>query len=202
MTRFANAPKPIEFDGRVFSVTKGAPQIILDLAALDDITRRDIEAKVDTLAEKGYRTLGVARREKDGHGWEILGLLPLFDPPRDDSIETIQQTEALGLNIKMVTGDNIAIAREISRKLHLGTNIVPARDIFDTDGRYHDGDRIEQAEGFAEVFPEHKYKIVKELQSRGHIVGMTGDGVNDAPALKQADMGIAVSGATDFRTHE
>ncbi len=190
------AEAEIEFDGEPFCVTKGAPQVILDLAAPDDITRLGINSKVDALAEKGYRTLGVARKERNGK-WRFLGLLPLFDPPRDDSVETIERTKALGLDIRMVTGDNTAIAREIACKLHIGTNIVPATEIFDTDGHSHDGDRIEHAEGFAEVFPEHKYMIVKELQSHGHIVGMTGDGVNDAPALKQADMGIAVSGATD-----
>jgi len=186
----------IEFGGKDFRVAKGAPQVILDLTSPDDITRRGVDSKVTALAGKGYRTLGVARKEKGGE-WRFLGLLPLFDPPRDDSVETIEQAKSMGLEVKMVTGDNTAIAREIARKLHLGINIVPAGEIFDAAGRHHDGERIEQAEGFAEVFPEHKFKIVQELQSHGHIVGMTGDGVNDAPALKQADMGIAVSGATD-----
>ena len=190
------AEAEIEFGATRFRVAKGAPQVILDLASPDDITRRGVDSKVAALAEKGYRTLGVARQETDAE-WRFLGLLPLFDPPRDDSAETIERAKAMGLDVRMVTGDNTAIAREIARKLHLGTNIIPAREIFDSGGQRHDGERIEQAEGFAEVFPEHKFKIVRELQSRGHIVGMTGDGVNDAPALKQADMGIAVSGATD-----
>ena len=186
----------IEFGARRFSVAKGAPQVVLDLAGLDETARRDVEARVDALAEKGYRTLGIARKSTGGR-WRFLGLLPLFDPPRDDSVATIEEAKALGLDIRMVTGDNTAIARQIASKLHIGTNIIPARQIFDAQGRHHDGDEIERAEGFAEVFPEHKFKIVRELQSRGHIVGMTGDGVNDAPALKQADVGIAVSGATD-----
>ncbi|VAW17764.1 Lead, cadmium, zinc and mercury transporting ATPase; Copper-translocating P-type ATPase [hydrothermal vent metagenome] len=186
----------IEFGAKRFSVAKGAPQVILDLAGLDDTARRGVEARVDALAEKGYRTLGIARKNAGGR-WRFLGLLPLFDPPRDDSVATIEEAKALGLDIRMVTGDNTAIARQIASKLHIGTNIIPARQIFDAQGRHHDGDEIERAEGFAEVFPEHKFKIVRELQSRGHIVGMTGDGVNDAPALKQADVGIAVSGATD-----
>ncbi len=190
------AEAEVEFDGRQFRVAKGAPQVILDLVSLDEITRRGVESKVEALAAKGYRTLGVARREA-GDQWRFLGLLPLSDPPRDDSIETIERAKAMGLDVRMVTGDNVAIAREIAQKLHIGTNIIPAKEIFDAEGRHHDGERIEQAEGFAEVFPEHKFKIVQELQSRGHIVGMTGDGVNDAPALKQADVGIAVSGATD-----
>ncbi len=186
----------IAFDGKGFRVAKGAPQVILNFACPDEITRRGVESKVTALAEKGYRTLGVARRETDGE-WRFLGLLPLFDPPRDDAIETIERAKAMGIEVRMVTGDNTAIALEIARKLHLGTNILPAGEIFDADGRLHDNERIEQADGFAEIFPEHKFKIVQELQSHGHIVGMTGDGVNDAPALKQADMGIAVSGATD-----
>lgn len=190
------AEAEIEFCGKGFRVAKGAPQVILDLASPDEIIRRGVESKITALAEKGYRTLGVARRDADGE-WRFLGLLPLFDPPRDDSLETIERAKAMGLDVRMVTGDNTAIAREIARKLHLGTNIISAGDIFDAEGRHHDGERIEKAEGFAEVFPEHKFKIVQELQSHGHIVGMTGDGVNDAPALKQADMGIAVSGATD-----
>ncbi|HDO51549.1 MAG TPA: plasma-membrane proton-efflux P-type ATPase, partial [Rhizobiales bacterium] len=190
------AEAEIEFGGKGFRVAKGAPQVILELASPDDVTRRGIQSKVTALAEKGYRTLGVARKNIDGE-WRFLGLLPLFDPPRDDSVQTIEQAKSMGLDVRMVTGDNTAIAREIARKLHLGTNIIPAGEIFDSAGRHLDGERIEQAEGFAEVFPEHKFRIVKELQSRGHIVGMTGDGVNDAPALKQADMGIAVSGATD-----
>ncbi len=186
----------VESGGKRLFFAKGAPQVILDLAAPADDIRRDVESKVEALATKGYRTLGVARREADGQ-WLFLGLLPLFDPPRDDSVATIDAAKELGLEVRMVTGDHKAIAREIARKLHLGTNILRGGAIFDADSLHHDGDQIENAEGFAEVFPEHKYKIVKEMQARGHIVGMTGDGVNDAPALKQADMGIAVSGATD-----
>ncbi len=126
--------------------------------------------------------------------------MPLFDPPRDDSAATIAEAEKLGLSIRMVTGDHGAIAKEIAGKLHLGTNILSACDVFGEpgkDGLHVDPDRILNADGFAEVFPEHKFDIVRTFQRAGHIVGMTGDGVNDAPALKQADVGIAVSGATD-----
>jgi H+-transporting ATPase len=186
----------IDCDGERFSVTKGAPQVILDVVEPKDDTRREVESQVEALAEKGYRTLGVARRDKDG-AWRFLGLLPLFDPPRDDSAETIERAKAMGLDVKMVTGDNTAIAREIAGKLDIGKKIVPAGEVFDSDGGRRDSGKIENANGFAEVFPEHKFNIVEELQSRGHIVGMTGDGVNDAPALKQADIGFAVSGATD-----
>ena len=190
------AEAEIEADGQTFSVAKGAPQVILELAGPDAAMRARIDDATDALAKRGYRALGVARREAGG-AWRFLGLLPLFDPPRDDSAATIEEAQAKGLDIRMLTGDHRAIARETARQLHLGTNIVAASEIFPQGGGDHDGERIEAADGFAQVFPEHKFKIVKELQAHGHIVGMTGDGVNDAPALKQADIGIAVSGATD-----
>ncbi len=190
------AEAEIESDGKAFRVAKGAPQVILDLCAPGDQERRDIEALVETDAGKGYRTLGVARN--DGPSWRFLGLLPLFDPPRDDSAETIHATRDMGVDIKMVTGDHEAIAKEIAGKLDLGQNIVVADAVF--GDKAPGGNRLNQilsADGFARVFPEHKFEIVKALQGAGRIVGMTGDGVNDAPALKQADVGIAVSGATD-----
>jgi H+-transporting ATPase len=155
---------------------------------------------VDDLAAKGYRTLGVARAD-NGDAWQFLGILPLYDPPRMDAAETIAQAQAHGIEVKMITGDNVAIGREIAGQLGLRTNIQPATDLFPKDGECELGaamvDKIEKADGFAEVFPEHKYNIVKALQNRGHLVAMTGDGVNDAPALKQAEVGIAVSGATN-----
>lgn len=168
-----------------FQVTKGAPQIIVQLSSLSTAEKEEILASVAELAAKGYRTLGVAREEKGV--WTFLGLLPLADPLRPDSKATIEEAKKYGIDVKMVTGDNSAIAKEISAQLGLGTDILPASDLRD----------VEKASGFAEVFPEHKYQIVKELQSKDHIVGMTGDGVNDSPALKQANVGIAVSGATD-----
>ncbi len=190
----------IEHDGRRLQVAKGAPQVILDLAAPDEARRRQAEEAVDELARRGYRTLGVARRdagEESAGAWRFLGLLPLFDPPREDTAETIRTAGAMGLEIKMVTGDNVAIAREMAQRLNLGGNILRAGALFDDDGGHRNDEDIEAADGFAEVFPEHKHSIVKVLQDRDHIVGMTGDGVNDAPALAQADVGIAVSGATD-----
>jgi len=184
-----------------FKVTKGAPQVVLDLAQADDATRRKADKIVNDFAQRGYRTLGVARAE-DGRSWRFLGILPLFDPPREDSADTIARAQQHGIEVKMVTGDNEAIAREISERLGLGDNIQPADRFFagGTDPAHLSSEaamQIERAEGFAQVFPEHKYGIVKALQARGHLVGMTGDGVNDAPALKQAEVGIAVSGATD-----
>ncbi|HKJ95655.1 MAG TPA: plasma-membrane proton-efflux P-type ATPase [Gammaproteobacteria bacterium] len=185
-------------DGSRFEVTKGAPQVILDLADLPPERRSEVEASVDELAAAGNRTLGVARREGDGP-WMLLGLLPLSDPPRDDARETIEQAAEHGIQVKMVTGDNRSIAREIAGQLGLGTRIQSAGEALGEgeDVTAEAAQRVEAAEGFAEVFPEHKYRIVQALQSRGHLTGMTGDGVNDAPALKQADVGIAVSGATD-----
>jgi len=190
------AEAEVRQDGRRFRVAKGAPQVIATLVAVGGDLGERIHRATDDLAAHGYRTLGVARTDDDGR-WCFLGLLPLFDPPRDDSAQTIATIKRMGLDIRMVTGDHSAIAREVASELGLGTNIVSAHEIFEHDGADGDGVRIEAADGFAEVFPEHKFKIVRRLQRAGKIVGMTGDGVNDAPALKQADIGIAVSGATD-----
>lgn len=189
-------------DGSVERVTKGAPQVIAGMCAMSDADREKAAEQVKTFASSGYRALGVARAEGESGGdWTFLGIIPLFDPPRDDSAETIAQAKAHGLEVKMVTGDDIAIASEISGRLGMGTHIQAATDLFGDQSPDHLSARtaecIEKADGFGRVFPEHKYGIVKALQSRGHIVAMTGDGVNDAPALKQADAGIAVSGATD-----
>jgi len=186
-------------EGHSFMVTKGAPQVILDMSHIDADTRTKAEQAVNAFAAKGYRTLGVARAEREG-AWSFLGILPLFDPPREDSATTIQDAEKHGVQVKMVTGDNLAIAREMASKLTLGSNIRLAGNLFDAEGAATDkatSEEVETSDGFAQVFPEHKFNIVKALQARGHIVGMTGDGVNDSPALKQAEVGIAVSGATD-----
>jgi H+-transporting ATPase len=189
-----------DHSGHSFRVTKGAPQVILGLSQVDDDTRTKAEQAVNAFAAKGYRTLGVARAEGEG-AWSFLGILPLFDPPREDSVNTIQDAEKHGVQLKMVTGDNLAIAREMASKLTLGQNILLAGNLFDDQNtaamNKATAEQVENCDGFAQVFPEHKFNIVKALQSRGHIVGMTGDGVNDAPALKQAEVGIAVSGATD-----
>ncbi len=186
--------------GHTFRVTKGAPQVIMRMSGLTEAERHRAQRAVDTLAAQGYRTLGVARREQGSREWQFLGIVSLFDPPRKDSARTIARARAYGVGIKMITGDNLSIARQISRKLGLGNRILPASVLGFGKAASPlaiDGERVEQADGFAEVFPEHKFAIVKALQARGHVTGMTGDGVNDAPALKQADVGIAVSGATD-----
>jgi len=185
-------------EGRTFKVTKGAPQVILALAKNADEVESEVDKAIDEFARRGYRSLGVARTEGDDT-WRLLGVLPMFDPPREDSKETIETARKMGVTVKMVTGDQLAIGREIAGKLGLGTNLMDAGVFGDT--KHHEAaqtdDAIENAAGFAQVFPEHKYHVVEVLQKRGHIVGMTGDGVNDAPALKKADCGIAVSGATD-----
>ena len=190
------AEADIERDGKLFKVAKGAPQVIIDLCAPSVDERKAIGASVERDGTKGFRTLGVARTDESGK-WRFLGLLPLFDPPREDCAQTISVIRSMGVDIKMVTGDHESIARQIAGQLKLGQNIVVADSVFGQDGAEEQLSRIVAADGFARVFPEHKFKIVKALQGAGHIVGMTGDGVNDAPALKQADIGIAVSGATD-----
>jgi H+-transporting ATPase len=189
------AEAEVRYEAGAFKVSKGAPQVILDLAEPDPATRAKVDEAIEQMASKGYRTLGVARTNTRGE-WEFLGLLPMSDPPREDSASTIAAARRMGLQVRMVTGDNVAIAREISRELDLGPKIAVAAELF-AEGRSDDTRRLETADGYAQVFPEHKFKIVKALQAQGHIVGMTGDGVNDAPALKQADVGIAVSSATD-----
>ncbi len=185
-------------DGKQFKVTKGAPQVILALSANAGQVKPDAEKAVNEFASRGFRSLGVARADGDG-GWQFLGVLPLFDPPREDAKATIATATQMGVKIKMVTGDAIAIAKEMAKTLGMGTNILDATGLGDSKKQETKAmeQSIEKADGFAQVFPEHKYHIVDVLQKLGHMVGMTGDGVNDAPALKKADCGIAVSGATD-----
>jgi H+-transporting ATPase len=174
--------------------------VVLDQCNPDASMRERAGQTVNEFALKGYRSLGVAKTDEAGN-WLFLGILPLFDPPREDAAETIKEAQEHGVNIKMVTGDNIAIAKQIAGELGLGQNILLAEQIIkakDNEDIIHNVALCaERADGFAQVFPEHKYWLVKDLQANNHLVGMTGDGVNDAPALKQADVGIAVSGATD-----
>jgi H+-transporting ATPase len=185
-------------DGSVFKVTKGAPQVILALAANADVVKGAMDKAVDDFAARGFRALGVARAVGDGD-WQLLGVLPLFDPPHEDARATVATARKMGVQLKMVTGDALAIARETAKTLGMGADILDGASLGDSkhDESVAVAKSIEDADGFAQVFPEHKFHIVDVLQKHGHIVGMTGDGVNDAPALKQADCGIAVSGATD-----
>ena len=185
-------------DGKQFFVAKGAPQVILEMSINAGEVRPAVESAVNDFAGRGFRSLGVARADEVGK-WKFVGMLPLFDPPREQAKATIASARQMGVDVKMVTGDQLAIARETSKQLGLGTNILDAAALGDTTKQESSQTKeaIEKADGFAQVFPEHKYHIVDVLQQCGHIVGMTGDGVNDAPALKKADCGIAVSGATD-----
>ena len=185
-------------DGTTFRVTKGAPQVILALATNAAQITSAADNAVNDFAARGFRSLGVARADGDGD-WQFVGVLPLFDPPREDAAATIATARAMGVTVKMVTGDALAIAKETATKVGLGTHILDAAALGDSKKSETAAvaESIETADGFAQVFPEHKYHIIDVLQQRGHIVGMTGDGVNDAPALKKADCGIAVSGATD-----
>ena len=185
-------------DGTTFKVTKGAPQVILKLATNGGAVTPAADRAVNDFATRGFRSLGVARAEGDGP-WKFQGVLPLFDPPREDAKATVATARKMGVKIKMVTGDALAIAKETAKKLDMGTNILDAASLGDSKKQESAAvaESIESADGFAQVFPEHKFHIIDVLQQRGHIVGMTGDGVNDAPALKKADCGIAVSGATD-----
>ena len=231
-------------------VTKGAPQVIIELCDDKDFDKKACYEKVEEFAEKGFRTLGVAYRKPGDEKFRFVGLIPLFDPPREESRPAIEEAKRYGVEVKMVTGDNIAVARYIAGLLGIGGRIHSARELKgetyeeyivlaeiiakalleaeevppeeaerkarkvaglvqkELEGRKlpfgvvkrHESEIIriiKEANGFAEVFPEDKYFIVDKLQKAGHIVGMTGDGVNDAPALRKADAGIAVSNATD-----
>ncbi|PWA75337.1 H(+)-ATPase 9 [Artemisia annua] len=199
----------IDQNGNWHRVSKGAPEQIVDICNLKDDTKNRVFNIIDKFAERGLRSLAVCQqavpeKTKEGPGgpWVFVGLLPLFDPPRHDSAETIRRALHLGVNVKMITGDQLAIGKETGRRLGMGTNMYPSSSLL---GQHKDAaianipieELIEKADGFAGVFPEHKYEIVKKLQERKHICGMTGDGVNDAPALKRADIGIAVADATD-----
>ncbi len=242
----------VERKNECLVVTKGAPQVILALCSSDETDIQAIEQKVEEFAQNGFRTLGVAFRRCEEEQFHFVGLIPLYDPPREDSKEAIAEAKAKGVEVKMVTGDNLAVAKYIAKILGIGENILDIKELKgESTKEYeilaetvakallkvtnpkmdehqlqllvqkvvqevrkelhnrplpkgsvkrHESEiiaLIEQANGFAQVFPEDKYFIVDELQKADHIVGMTGDGVNDAPALKKADTGIAVSGATD-----
>ena len=236
-------------DGLV--VTKGAPQAVLALCPNEGATA-EIQSRVQGFAQRGDRTLGVAIKRKGEADFRFVGLLPFSDPPREDSAKMIKEARDLGVDIKMITGDNLAIASQIAQTLGIdgvirdigelkdqrSATITPIAEAI-TESLYtklkpdaepaelaaarsdvinrlesklealgpaqrtirqHESEIIELIEssaGFAQVFPEDKYMIVDRLQKAGHIIGMTGDGVNDAPALRKADVGIAVSGATD-----
>ncbi|GLI68820.1 hypothetical protein VaNZ11_013324 [Volvox africanus] len=190
--------------GKVFKVTKGAPHIILKLCN-DSRVHHMVEETVSAFGLRGIRCLAIARTTDNDDKWQMAGLLTFLDPPRPDTKDTIHKAMAFGVDVKMITGDNLLIAKETARVLGMGTNIQDPKSLpnMDADGKAPKdlgrkyGKVIMEADGFAQVYPEHKYLIVEALRQNGFAVGMTGDGVNDAPALKRADVGVAVQGATD-----
>jgi len=242
----------LDENGQRIVSMKGAPQVIIEMCDDPSFDKEEAYRHVERFAKKGFRTLGVAVQKGNEKGFTFIGLIPLFDPPREDSKDVIAQLKAQGIEVKMITGDNVAVARYIARLLDIGDRIenvrelkgesseeylilarliskallkvlngdVPAEQVENKANevvslvrkelddmplppgtvKRHESEiieHIEKANGFAQVYPEDKYFIVEELQKADHIVGMTGDGVNDAPALKKADAGIAVGGATD-----
>ncbi len=187
----------VEQDGQRVRVMKGAVRTVAEACGLRPPEIEALEARVSAAAAKGYRTLAVARGPEAGAP-SLVGLVSLYDPPRSDAKQLIAALQGLGVAVKMLTGDALPVAREIGLGVGL-PNIRPIADLKAASAQASDkkGDLFSGADGFAEVFPEDKYTVVKELQAAGHVAGMTGDGVNDAPALRQAEVGIAVSTATD-----
>jgi H+-transporting ATPase len=188
----------VQKDNRKFRVMKGAVNVIAQACGLDDKETRELETRMNAFAIKGYRTLAIAKAN-DQNRPEIVGLVALYDTPRPDSKQLIQELRDLGIQVKMLTGDSLPIAKEIAENVGLGENITKVSDLKEIfqENPIKAVEVAEKSDGFAEIYPEDKYTIVKSLQTRKHIVGMTGDGVNDAPTLKQAEVGIAVSNATD-----
>lgn len=176
---------------------KGAVRAIVSACGYDEKVALDMEKRIEGLAARGYRTILVAK--VDAEGPKLVGLAALYDPPRPDSAQLISELNSMGVSVKMLTGDALPIAKEIAREVGLKENIMRISDLkaLKEQSSLEAAEAVEGSSGFAEVYPEDKYFIVRSLQARGHIVGMTGDGVNDAPALRQAEVGIAVSNATD-----
>ena len=185
----------VEKGGQTFSVVKGAVNIIADLAGAEVNT---LSLQTGEYASKGYRTLAVALGNDD-KSLKIVGLVALYDMPRSDAKKLIGDLKDLGISVKMLTGDALPIAKETARQVGLSDAITTSTEFEKALATEPDkASRIAEAsDGFAEIYPHDKYSIVTSLQRLGHIVGMTGDGINDAPSLKQAEVGIAVNSATD-----
>ncbi|MBL4931779.1 plasma-membrane proton-efflux P-type ATPase [Clostridium paridis] len=188
----------VKVNGNNHRIIKGAAQTIIGICnKIDKITMEKIEASINEFSQRGLRTIAVAISDPDDINMiKIVGLLGIADPPREDSKIMIEEIKRLGIKSLMLTGDSVAIAREIAEQVGIGNRIKKAGDLNNLNHN-EQLELIRNSDGFAEVYPEDKYKIVKLLQENGHVVGMTGDGVNDSPALKQAELGTAVSSATD-----
>ncbi len=184
----------VSFNGKEITVLKGFPESVMERCKLSASDKSKINSNIDEMASKGYRTIGVAYGEADK--WSFVGVIPMNDKPREDSKKLIDELRSLNLNVKMLTGDNENTAKAIAKEVDIGENIL---DVSALNGKSEKeiAELVTKADGFAGVYPKDKYTIVKALQDSGFHVGMTGDGVNDAPALKQAEVGIAVSNATD-----
>lgn len=207
--KFTNRYVKNEKTGDVIRLMKGSPQVVLKNAYNSADISDLINGKIVEFANRGFRALGIAKAVGDGLDgqtkWEMVGLLPLYDPPRHDTKETVENCHKLGIEVKMVTGDHLLIGKETAKMLNMGTTMFASEELIKAKEGHPEHlhgfkdvtEMVEKCNGFAEVFPEHKFEIVKILQDADHMVGMTGDGVNDAPALKKADVGIAVAGATD-----
>jgi H+-transporting ATPase len=185
----------LEKDGKTIHAVKGAINTIVPLCknGTDELSR--VQQRVESLSAKGYRAIAVAKGN-ESEDMELVGIAFLYDEPRQDSAQLIRELKNLGLGVKMLTGDALPIAQEVSRQLNLEGSITRISDLKNTSGEQLSR-LVEQSGGFAEIFPEDKFLIVQALQKERHVVGMTGDGVNDAPALRQSEVGIAVSSATD-----
>jgi H+-transporting ATPase len=188
----------LEKDGKEFTVIKGAVSIIMPLCKVQGMELQSVESKINEFAQKGYRTIAIATNHEKSNV-ELVGIIAFYDMPRPDSTKLIEELRSLGISVKMLTGDSLPIAKEIARQTKLGDKIIRMSDLGMeiTTNDTELAEVVKQNEGIAEIYPEDKYHIVKSLQSQKQIVGMTGDGVNDAPALRQADVGIAVSTSTD-----
>jgi H+-transporting ATPase len=188
----------VQRDNREFKVVKGAVSIIAQACGLDEDAINHLESRMSKFAAKGYRTLAVAKTNDENRP-QLVGLVALYDMPRPDSKQLIQELRELGISVKMLTGDALPIAKEIATDVGLGEKVIKAADLkeFIKENPINAAEAADKSDGFAEIYPEDKYTIVRSLQANKHVVGMTGDGVNDAPALRQAEVGIAVSNATD-----
>ena len=187
----------IEKSGQRFAARKGSFQAICSYCRISDKEISSLSKEAEVLSAKGLRIIAVAKENLQGK-FELVGLAGIADRIRPDSRETVIQLGNFGISVKMLTGDALPIAKNIAPQIGLGNNIIRMPDAREAQNQKVSGSMMEESSGMAEIYPEDKYTIVKSLQSKGHIVGMTGDGVNDAPALKQADVGIAVRNATDI----